>query len=150
MSLANSRQVTVLKSFAFAQVDDLLLMYLSNSAPGDEDWNIWIERVAHGPHRGMMIQTLEASPTPAQRARLMHANQAARAGAPLPPVAILTDSVIVRTVMRAFSWLARDDQRTQAFAPSKLEPALAWLEVSAPHAHVAPMLERLRHLVERE
>jgi hypothetical protein len=130
----------VLSSIAFSTVDDLLVMCHSSAAPSDEEWNSWIERQALPRHRAILISTAGGAPNSAQRARVAKAVDGI---SPRPPVALLTDSAVLRSLMTAFSWLLGADQRIKGFSPTAVAEAVSWLGVSTTPVRVEAVLRRL-------
>src|SRR6185312_1703741 len=94
---------TVLTTLAFAAVGDLLVLCYTTAPPSDADWNVWIDREKRMEHRAILVSTEGGSPDARQRARV--AQETDTKGAPRPPLALMTDSAAVRSVMTAFSWI---------------------------------------------
>jgi hypothetical protein len=131
----------MLKTLGYVLVDDLLVACVSRSTPSDDDWDEWIARAAKVEYRGMLIATAGGSPNSAQRARLARAIN--KLPGPRPPVVLLTDSALMRSVMTAFSWLLGSQQPAKALPPSALAEALQWMDIALPPAHVQNVIDRL-------
>ena len=141
MPSENLQAEVVLRSMAFELVDDLLVMCLGNTEPSNRDWEQWAERCRRMEHRAILITTAGASPNSRQRARIAEVMEDVERP---PPVALLTDSAVVRHVMTAFSWLLGRKQAIKAFPPTAVLEALQWLGVQLPPARAQEALTRLR------
>jgi hypothetical protein len=144
MPLENVHNEVVLRSLAFELVGDLLVMCLGSGDPSNRDWEQWAERCRKLEHRGILITTAGGAPNSRQRARI--AEVMADVERP-PPVALLTDSAVIRHVMTAFSWLLGRKQAIKALPPSATLEAIQWLNVSAPLTRVQEALVRLQSAV---
>jgi hypothetical protein len=135
------RDETILDTIAFMFLNDLLILYYSEKNPTDPEWDAWIACVKQRAHSAMLIWSDGGAPNPSQRARLVDGTDAGPA--PRPPLALLTDSALVRGMMTAFAWLRGRHQPMKAFPQRELDQALAWLGVSFPSGRVQAELMRL-------
>jgi hypothetical protein len=132
---------TVLDTIAFATVDDLLILCYLRASPSDAEWDVWLAREKHMTHRGLLVWTDGGAPNARQRARV-----AVETGQGLdarPPVALLTDSMVIRSVMTAFTWVLGAAHPIKAFPGESVDSALEWLGVQARPAPVRGALSRL-------
>jgi hypothetical protein len=132
---------TVLSAIAFAAVGELLILCYSTASPSDAEWDVWIEREKRMAHRAVLVSTEGGSPNARQRARVAEATDTK--GATRPPLALLTDSAAIRSIMTAFGWILGKHQPMKAFPRSALDEAMAWLGVPVPVDRVRPVVARL-------
>jgi hypothetical protein len=135
------RDASVLQTIAFASLGDLLLLCHTATAPRDDEWNAWVERAQRLQHRAMLISSRGGSPNSAQRARVAQIG----GSDPRPPVALLTDSSVLRGLITAFTWLLGPEQRIKAFSPTATADAMRWLAIDVPPASVEAALAHLFH-----
>lgn len=109
----------------------LLIAVHTASAPSDLEWDRWLAfldengkqmngDLARLPN---LVFTDGGAPSTAQRTAV---NMRIAQGVTLPPVAVVTNSVVVRTILRGLSVF---NPGTRAFAPTDLENALTHLDV---------------------
>jgi hypothetical protein len=132
---------TVLSTLAFAAVGDLLVLCYSTVDPSDADWEIWIQRERQMAHRAVLVSTEGGSPNARQRKRV--AEETDMKGAMRPPLALLTDSATVRSIMTAFSWIFGKHAPMKAFPRNALDDAMAWLGAPVSVDRVRPVVARL-------
>src|SRR5687768_13470248 len=101
MPLDEPQNEAVPRSMAFELVGDLLVMCIGKGDPPNRDWEQWVERCRRIDYRGTLIASAGGAPNSRQRARI--AEVLADVARP-PPLALLTDSAVLRHVMTAFSW----------------------------------------------
>jgi hypothetical protein len=147
MAIDDPRDDTVLESIAFTAVDGLLVLCHSSASPSDEEWDVWIARQAPGEHRGILISTEGGAPNSRQRSRV--AEKTSSRGGVRPPVALLTDSAIIRSVMTAFAWILGKDQLMKAFPRMAVAEAVEWLGADVPTAPVRAAVSRLHGALSR-
>jgi hypothetical protein len=140
MTLDDPRDDTVLETLAFAAVGELLVLCHSIASPSDHDWDFWIEREKRKEHRALLISTHGGAPNSRQRARLA---EASAKKVLRPPVALLTDSALIRSVMTAFAWVLGKRQPMSAFPPTGIDEALSWLGVTVRIERVQAVMARL-------
>ncbi len=139
--LDDPRDDTVLTTIAFAAVDDLMVLCHSEDNPSEAEWDRWIATERQGKHRALLVATRGGAPNSKQRARV--AEVLGANAAPAPPVALLTDSVALRTLMTAFTWLLGHQHRMKAFPPDAVGEAVAWTAIAVRPERVRAVLERL-------
>jgi hypothetical protein len=147
MAIDDPRDDTVLESIAFTGVEGLLVLCHSSASPSDEEWDAWIARESRGDHRGILISTEGGAPNSRQRSRV--ADKTGNRGSVRPPVALLTDSAIIRSVMTAFAWILGKDQPMKAFPRTALDEAVAWLGADVRPAPVRAAVSRLQVALSR-
>jgi hypothetical protein len=133
---------TVLTTMAFAAVDDLLILCHSEDNPSEAEWDRWIATERLRKHRALLVLTRGGSPNSRQRARV--AELLGATAGPTPPVALLTDSTVLRTLMTAFTWLLGRQHRMKAFSPEAVEDAVAWTAVEIRPERVRITIRRLQ------
>ncbi len=131
---------TVLRTIAFAAVDEILVLVHSSADPSDAEWEAWIERERRRTHRALLISTAGGAPNSRQRARVAEATPYARGQR--PPVALLTDSAVTRHVMTAFAWILGAEHPMRAFPRGAIVDAVAWLGA-------APSVDRVKSTIQR-
>jgi len=114
-----------MKNMAIKVIDRLFLVVYGAANPTDEEWNDYLDQVAHhGIDRTMqLIRTDGGEPTSAQRDKLNRL----LGGRPVP-VAVVTGSARVRLTVTALSWFNR---QIRAFPVTGLRDAIAYLEIPA-------------------
>ncbi len=114
-----------MKNMAIKVIDRLFLVVYGAANPTDEEWNDYLDQVAHhGIDRTMqLIRTDGGEPTSAQRDKLNRLLD----GRPVP-VAVVTGSARVRLTVTALSWFNR---QIRAFPVTGLRDAIAYLEIPA-------------------
>jgi hypothetical protein len=135
------RNETILTTMAFAAVGDLMVLFHTERDPSEAEWDRWIATERLRKHRALLILTRGGAPNSKQRARVADVLNA-HAG-PNPPVALLTDSTMLRAMMTAFTWLLRRQHRMKAFAPTAVEEAVAWTAVDVRPEDVLATAHRL-------
>ncbi len=140
------RNDTVLTTMAFAAVDDLLVLCHSEDNPTEAEWDRWIATERLRKHRALLVITRGGAPNSKQRARVAEV-LGANAG-PTPPVALLTDSAVLRTLMTAFTWLLGRQHRMKAFSPEAIDDAVAWTAVDVRAERVRIAIRRLQAALE--
>jgi hypothetical protein len=131
----------VLTTMAFAAVDDLLVLCHSEDNPSEPEWDRWLATERLRKHRALLVVTRGGAPNSKQRARVAEV-LGANAG-PTPPVALLTNSTALRTLMTAFTWLLGHQHRMKAFSPEAVEDA-AWTAVEVRAERVRTAIRRLQ------
>lgn len=111
-----------MKNIAIKVIDRLFIVVYADEV-ADDEWDAYMDLVAkHGIDRTMqLIFTDGTVPTAAQRRDL----QGRLAGRNVP-VAVVSSSTPVRTVVTAMSWFNR---RIRAFSPTALREAIAYLGI---------------------
>lgn len=111
-------------TFRFDYVQGIFVGVHGTAAPDAAGWKAHCERLgaAKFETRGVIVFTLGGGPDSKQREQLRLATE----GAPVPPVAILTPSALVRGIITSLNWFM-GGQAIAAFAPSDLEGALVFL-----------------------
>lgn len=121
---------TVLSCWAFCRVGDTLVLCThGDRAPSDEDIERYLQRLATPDFSAILLHTRGGHPTPKQRARIAEFWETC--GRPIPHVAVLTDSVVARTVLTAMQWIMRS-LSIKAFSADEVPAALQWLQADAP------------------
>jgi hypothetical protein len=143
----DSPEDTVLDTIAFTSVDGLLVLCHSSAAPSDEEWETWIARESRYEHRGILISTEGGAPNSRQRSRV--ADKAPKRGGLRPPVALLTDSAIIRSVMTAFAWILGKEQPMKAFPRTGIDDAAQWLDPKIPPQRLRLAVTRLHSSLSR-
>ena len=124
----------VLTSWAYGRVGDTLVLCTEGPAEArDDDVEGWLARLAIPDFSKILSLSNGAPPTPKHRSQIAKFWESS--GRPMPPVAILTDSMVARAVMKALEWLSRN-MEMRAFPSSDVEGALRWLQSDAPLGHV--------------
>jgi hypothetical protein len=136
------RQDTVLETIAFATVEEVLVLCHSKANPSEAEWDVWIPNERRGEHRALLVVTLGGAPNSRQRARVADVIRAK--GGAAPPVAILTDSAINRTLMTAFTWLLGRRHEMKAFDLAGVDEAIGWAGVKARPDRVRSAIARLQ------
>jgi hypothetical protein len=131
---------TVLQTIAFTSVGDLFVLCHARASPSDDEWDTWARYEALRRNRGILISTAGGAPNSSQRARIAKNSKPDQLRG---PVALLTDSAVLRGLLIAFGWLLGDQQRMRAFAPGAVEDALTWLNVDIARPRVEAVLVRL-------
>jgi hypothetical protein len=115
--------MVVLRTFAYAAVDDYLVFVHSDIDPSDEDWTQMIAETAP------MVRTLKGTLVLAgdikQSARQRKELAEALAGTPVK-AAVLSGSALLRGAVTALGWLGG---KHRAFAMHELDKALDYLNV---------------------
>ena len=109
----------------------VLVAVHTKDAPSDEEWDSWLAFIdALGKQVDQDLARLPnlvvadgGAPSTAQRTAV---NMLVAQGKTLPPVAVVTDSLLVRTLLRGFSIF---NPSTKAFAPTELDRALEHLGI---------------------
>lgn len=115
----------------------VLVAVHTKDAPSDAEWNAWLAFIEPlGEEVGQdlarlpnLVVTDGGAPSTAQRTAV---NMLVAQGKTLPPVAVVTDSLLVRTVLRGISIF---NPATKAFAPTELGQALDHLGIPASAAN---------------
>jgi len=141
----------VLSTWAFARVGDMLVLCTRGEhAPPEADFAIFMQRLTRNDYKMTLIHAIGGMSSPKQRGQISEYFKSR--GGPIPPCAVLTDSVTARAVMTALSWL-RSGWAMKSFPLGQLEGALHWLDASVSPAIVAEsiagMHAALRSLPER-
>jgi hypothetical protein len=113
-----------MQNIAIKVIDRLfIVVYAAN--PTDAEWSEYMRLVEqHGIDRTMqLIFTDSATPSAAQRRRLEEMLEDRNV-----PVAVVSASAKVRTLVTAMSWFNR---RIRAFQPAAIRDAIAYLEIPA-------------------
>lgn len=120
-------------SFGSAEFGDrtLLMALHTESAPSDQEWGEWTDFI--GPLSKRVNQDLQrcpnlvitdgGAPSTAQRTAV---NVLIAQAETMPPIAVVTESLTVRTVLRGLSIF---NPRVRAFAPTDMEGALVHLGI---------------------
>jgi hypothetical protein len=145
--LDDPRQDTVLETIAFAAVDDVIVLCHSKANPSDAEWDRWIPYERRGEHKVLLVVTLGGAPNSRQRARVAELLRAK--GGSTPPVAILTDSAINRTLMTAFTWLLGRQHQMKAFDLTGVDEAIGWAGVKVRPERVRAVVGRLQAALAR-
>lgn len=111
----------------------VLVAVHTKQAPTDAEWNAWLallEQVGEEVGQDLarlpnLVVTDGGAPSTAQRTAV---NMLVAQGKTLPPVAVVTDSLFVRTVLRGLTIF---NPGTKAFAPAELGRALDHLGIPA-------------------
>lgn len=128
-----------MRNIAIKVVDRLFIVVYGPDGPSDEEWEGYLKDVErHGIDRTQqLIVTPGGGPSAAQRTRL----NALLAGRSVP-VAVMSDSTRIRSVVTALSWFNR---LIRAFPLTGLHDALAYLEIPASRADLIDReIRRLR------
>ena len=141
MPAADTSHDTVLDTIAFTEVDELLILCYLRDSPSDAEWSVWLERSKPMKHRALLISTEGGAPNARQRARV--ATEIGQGVAQRPPVALLTDSLVIRSVMTAFSWVLGSAHPIRAFPREGVDTALEWLGVQTRSVRVRAAIARL-------
>ncbi|MET0384344.1 MAG: STAS/SEC14 domain-containing protein [Polyangiales bacterium] len=138
---AATEQPVVWTNWAFAQRGDtIVLCTAGESAPPEEDFALWLERLARGDFDKLLIHTLGGQPSATQRSRLTATLQ--QPGMPAVRMAMLTDSAVSRAMLTAFTWFFSDN-RLRAFALDELQSALIWLRSDVALSEAADLVASL-------
>jgi hypothetical protein len=80
----------------------LVLCTVGSGPPSEQDFAIWLERIAQSDFDRMLIYTSGGEPSATQRSRIA---QVWKTRARVPHVVLMTDSLITRSMLKAFQWL---------------------------------------------
>lgn len=141
MPVDDSSNDTVLDTIAFTAVDDLLVLCYLRASPSDAEWDVWLARERPMEHRALLVWTDGGAPNARQRARV--ASETGHGLATRPPVALLTDSMVIRSVMTAFTWVLGAAHPIKAFPREAIDAALEWLPVRPQPTRVRAAIARL-------
>lgn len=141
MPVDASSNDTVLDTIAFTAVDELLILCYLQASPSDAEWDVWLARERRMEHRALLVWTDGGAPNARQRARV--AAETGHGLAARPSVALLTDSVVIRSVMTAFTWVLGPAHPIKAFPREAVDQALQWLGVHAQPTRVRSAISRL-------
>lgn len=128
------------RNMAFGKVNDFIVVVHNKHAPGDDEWDAYMQfNVAHSVEQGTIIRLLVftegGAPTAVQR-RLMHSALSpslAKAKHPgLIRVAVISPSTFVRGVATAMSLL---DPVYRSFSPADIGAAYTY--VGVPHTYIS-------------
>jgi hypothetical protein len=113
----------------------------------DGDWAEYIEYMKRsakqeGPASTVIQYSPKVAPSAKQRVELMKHDQLLFPE--LRGLAIFTESMFMRGVMTALSWLTRSAVQMRAFAPAHLEDGLAWLATRDEFEHDACLMALAR------
>ena len=126
---------TVLSRWAFCRVDDtLVLCTQGDREPPDEEVELYLKRLDTADFSAILLHSRGGHPTPKQRSRI--ADYWNTCGRPVPRIAVLTDAVVARAVLKAMEWVMRT-LTTKVFAGDAVDAALQWLHAEAPAPSVA-------------
>lgn len=111
----------------------VLVAVHTSGAPSESEWSSWVsflEKLGAEVDQDLtrlpnLVITDGGAPTTQQRTAV---NVLVAQGKTMPPVAVVTDSAMVRTMLRAFSLF---NPRIRAFAPSEFGLAITHLGVPA-------------------
>jgi hypothetical protein len=142
MALDDPRDDTVLETLAFTAVGGVLVLCHTSADPSDDEWETWIDRERRHEHRAILIATRGGAPNSRQRARVAEAT--GQKSGRRPPVALLTDSAVTRSVMTAFGWILGAHAPMKAFPTTALEEAVSWLAVTVRPETVRAVMARLQ------
>jgi hypothetical protein len=134
--------MTHARTMAFRLIGDLFCVAHSAAPPSDAEWNLYVDALKRmDPTRvRTLVFTLGGGPSADQRERV---NSLLKGRATL--VAVVTDSVWVRVIVRALSW---KNPMIQAFSSSELDKVWRHLKMSpADIATAARELAELRREV---
>jgi hypothetical protein len=115
------------KTLSVGRVDRIYVVSHAKLAPSAEDWKKVCDLISshYDNARGLFILTAWPAPNAAQR-------KAALAMLPknvkVPPVAILSEAMIVRGIATALNWFLNDAVR--AFAPHEIEGLAKHLQIT--------------------
>jgi hypothetical protein len=141
MLIDELRHATVRDAIAFVVIDEILVLYYTERDPSDPEWDAWIAQINRREHRAMLILTEGGAPNARQRAKMVRETDY---GAALrPPMALLTDSMLLRGMMTAFAWLYGKAQPLRAFPRRRVDEAVAFLGVPVAPERVQAVLEVL-------
>lgn len=126
-------------SLLHAVVGETLVIVQSPRAIDDAEWDALMTRLRDGDHRGVLVVASPQAPNARQRNAARQAMSARTR--PRTPVAVLADSIVVRTVVGILNMFLGDQVRM--FPPGEVSRGLAHLEA-------APTLEpEVRATIER-
>lgn len=135
----------VLKSTAYARVDDVLLQCTGSVDVSEADLSEWITRLSTFDYQALLISVRGGgSLTSKQRGRIGEFWK--RSGRKPPPTALLTDSMVARHVATAITWLV--NAPLKAFEVSEVEAAVTYLGGNAKATEVSRTLNSLHAALE--
>jgi hypothetical protein len=125
------RKTGAKKTMAFGKVGEVMLLVHNKVAPGDEEWNAWVEYAFRHFSPGSMLKCLivteGGAPTPTQRLSMNERLSEYLIDNPKAlRNAIVTASAFVRGVVTALSWF---HPGYCAFSPAHLDDAMQYLDV---------------------
>lgn len=131
----------VLRSWAYGQIAATLVLCTDDQAePGREDIEAWLARLAVADFDQLLVHSRGVPMSARDRSRFTAFWS--KSERTMPPIALLTDSLAVRTVTTAFQWLTRNAS-LKTFAGDEVEDALRWLGSEAPPTQVRDLISRL-------
>jgi hypothetical protein len=137
-------------TIACQRVRSTILLVHGPSPPTQSEWDKYVALVdssREGVTR-VLVDTAGGAPNATQRAEVQQAYNKYPNGA--PPVAVLSESMIARGVVTAFSWAYGRD-RIRAFAPVEFDAALDWLAIDKSSADdIRRAMSALKHTVTQE
>jgi hypothetical protein len=137
---------TVLSSWAFVRVNDLLVLCTDgNHEPPSADFDAWLVRMGKHDFTKLLIHSRGGDPNSKQRLRIGEFWR--NSGRPLPKTALLTDSLSARCVLTALNWILNTND-TKCLALRDLQPALAWLGYTGPESEIAAVVSSLHLALE--
>lgn len=113
-------------TLAIGLMHRILVLAHGRSAPSKEDWMRACEAIGenHDRARGQLVLSLGGAPDAAQRKMAI---DRLPPGFVTPPVAVISDALIVRGVITALNWLLNDSHR--AFRPTDVDGVAAHLGI---------------------
>ena len=139
LAATDIRDVMRGRTLGLARVGTVLVLAHDVQPPAAEEWTRYCQAIAthHASLTGQLVLAEGAGPDAAQRQQVLDGVIAHyQKGAPTPPTAVLTRSLMVRGVVTLFNWFTPRAMR--AFAPDDLRGAAEHMRLSE---------EQLRRLV---
>ena len=96
------------------------------------DMNEWMDmlsltREANGPDQRLSFVWMKGGDVSAEQRRATAADQEVHKNNNTVGLALVTDSIVMRGALTAYSWLIKQKYPTRAFSPAQLDEAWEWL-----------------------
>jgi hypothetical protein len=131
-----------MKDMATLSLADIILVLQTAEAPSDPEWDEFVAALrafgARLPQVRVLVFTDGGGPTTMQRARVIELCAATG----YPRVAVVSDSLIVRSAIRIFRWFGAT---IECVSPARAEEAYAFLGLTPPEREmVRRLIPKLR------
>ncbi len=104
-------------------IDNVVILVHSANPPTDTEWNEIIELQRNNPSDKTLVVSAGGGPTNPQRMRMKEAIKGKQDN---PMVAVVTESRVVRGIVKAMSWF---NPGIRSFNPDQLGDALTYLDI---------------------
>lgn len=110
------------KTMAYKVVEDVLVVVHTRNPPADEEWTPFVQIHGLSTTERCLVLTLGGGPNSRQRSQLVNELRERPV-----PTTVLTDSVVVRGIVTALSWLGH---QTRAYPTRQFREAVRRLDRS--------------------